>query len=222
MPLVTGPSGASDGCPGVPSKSYGSFLPAALPSFPQAPPCSSHVWVSSIERSSRTFGLSSSVSGHLARFGLSSAGAHYRATWSGYRTCARHGLSVACSSVPRVSYFLLSLIRSLHSSLGVFLACFLSSGSSLAPWASCFLGAFPGVHVSALSGALSQVGVLQALSSRVSFSCAVLFLFFLPRFRAQSGPYVYPLPRFLFRSASSFFFFWGGGGVSSLPDALLL
>ena len=44
-----------------------------------------------------------------------------------------HGLSVAHHSVLRVSSFLLSLIRSLRSSLGFFLACCLSLGSSLAP-----------------------------------------------------------------------------------------
>ena len=120
----------------------------------------------------------------------SSAGAPYRAMWSGFRTLsARHGLSVARPSIPWVSSVLLSLIRSLRSSLEVFLACFLSSGSSLAPWASCLLGTFPVVYLSALSGTLSQHrGSSGSLSSWVSFSGAVLFLFFLTTFRAQSGP----------------------------------
>ena len=182
-PLVSGPSGASDGCPRVPSKSYGSSLPAALPSFPPAPLCSSPFWVSSIERFSRTCGFSSSVSGHLACFGLSSAGAHYRATWSSYRTwCARYGLSVARPSVLRVSSFLLSLIRSLHSSLGGF-----SRVLSFFGVLTCSLGLLlswdiPGSSSFCSLAPSQSVGVLQALSSRVSFSGAVLFLCFLPKF----------------------------------------
>ena len=39
-PLVSGPSGASGGCPSVPSMSEGSTQTASLPSFPpEAPPC---------------------------------------------------------------------------------------------------------------------------------------------------------------------------------------
>ena len=91
---------------------------------------------------------------------------------------ARHDLSVARPSVPRASSFLLPLVRSLRSSLGVFLTCFLSSGSSLATGASCALGTFQVVHLSALSGALSQRrGSSGSLISGVLLRCCPLLVF---------------------------------------------
>ena len=45
MPLVSGPSRASEDSPRIPSKSYGSSLPAALLSFLPTPSCSSPVGI---------------------------------------------------------------------------------------------------------------------------------------------------------------------------------
>ena len=63
-PLV---SGASGGCPSVPSMSEGSTQTAPLPSFPPEPPRASADCISYIERSTRTFGFSSAVARQLAR-----------------------------------------------------------------------------------------------------------------------------------------------------------
>ena len=74
---------------------------------------------------------------------------------------------------------------------------------------SCSLGTFPVVH-------LHSIGDLQALSSHVSFSGAVLFLFFLPKFRAQAGPSVCPLPRSPFFGRSLLGFCWLSSGCAPL------
>ena len=114
-PLVSGPPGASGGCPSVPSKSEGSTQTASLTSFPPEPPRASPDCVSYIERSSRTFGFSSAVARQLVRCRRSSTRVNYQAKWSVYRAwCARHGHSVSHPSV--VASFLLYLRRSLSYS----------------------------------------------------------------------------------------------------------
>ena len=66
-PLVSGPSGASGGCPSVPSTAEGSTQTASLPSLPPEPPCASSDCVSYIERSVRTVSFTSAVACQLAR-----------------------------------------------------------------------------------------------------------------------------------------------------------
>ena len=114
VPLVSGPSGASGGCPSVPSTSEGSTQTATLPSFPPELPCASADCVSYIERSARTFGFSSEVARQLARYRHSSTRVNYQAKWAVYRAwCTRHGHSVTRPTVPKVASFLLYLCRSL-------------------------------------------------------------------------------------------------------------
>ena len=57
-PVVSGSSGASGGCPNVPSMSEGSTQTAPLPLFSPEPPCASFDCVSYIERFARSFGFS--------------------------------------------------------------------------------------------------------------------------------------------------------------------
>ena len=113
-PLVSGPSGASCGCPSIPSRSEGSTQTAALPSLSPELPRASSDCVSYIEPSARTFGFSSAVARQLARCRRSSTRVNYQAKWAVYRSwCVRHGHSVSRPSVPRVASFLLYLRRSL-------------------------------------------------------------------------------------------------------------
>ena len=84
-PLISRPSGASGGCPSVPSKSEGSTQTDSLPSFPPEPPRALPDCVSYIERSARTFGFSSAVARQLAHCRRSSTRVNYQAKWSVYR-----------------------------------------------------------------------------------------------------------------------------------------
>ena len=103
-PLVSRPSGASGGCPSVPSTSEGSTQTASLPSFPPEPPRASSDCVSYIERSARTFGFSSAVARQLAPCRHSSTRVNYQAKWAVYGAwCARHGHSVSWPTVPKVA-----------------------------------------------------------------------------------------------------------------------
>ena len=65
-PLVSGPSGASGGCPSVPSTAEGSTQTAPLPSLSPEPPRASSDCLSYLERSARPFGFSSAVVRQLA------------------------------------------------------------------------------------------------------------------------------------------------------------
>ena len=80
--LVPGPSGASGGCPSVPSRSEGSTQTTPLASFSPEPPRASSDCVSYIERSARTFGFSSAVARQLARCHHSSTRVNYQAKWA--------------------------------------------------------------------------------------------------------------------------------------------
>ena len=64
-PLVSGPSGTSGGCSGVPPTVEGSTQMAAFPSLPPGPPCASSDCLSYLERSARAFGFSVSVARQL-------------------------------------------------------------------------------------------------------------------------------------------------------------
>ena len=109
-PLASGPSGASGGCPNVPSTSEGSTQTASLPSFPPEHPRASSDCVSYIERSAHTYGFSSAVAGQVACCRRSSTRVNCQVKWSVYRAwCARHGHSVSHPSVPKVASFLLYL-----------------------------------------------------------------------------------------------------------------
>ena len=92
----------------------------------------------------------------------------------------------------------------------------LSSGSSLAPWASCSLNSSPVAHLSALSGALSQRrGSSGSLVSGVLLLCCAVLVFL-----AYISGSVWA-----FRSFSSSLFFFSPSRrvfVGSLPVALLL
>ena len=76
-PLVSRPSGASGGSPGVPSTSEGSTQTASLPWFPPELPCASSDCVSYLERSARAFGFTSAVARQLARCRCSSTRVNY-------------------------------------------------------------------------------------------------------------------------------------------------
>ena len=65
-PLVSRPSGASGGCPSVPSTAEGSTQTAAFPLLPPEPPRASSDCVSYFERSARAFGFTSAVAHQLA------------------------------------------------------------------------------------------------------------------------------------------------------------
>ena len=109
-PLV---SGASGGCPCVPSTSEGSTQTASFPSFPPEPPRALSDCVSYIERSARTFGFSSAVARQLARCRRSSTRMNYQVRWAVYYAlCARRGHSVSRPTVPKVAFFVLYLHRS--------------------------------------------------------------------------------------------------------------
>ena len=116
-PLVSRPSGASVGCPSVPSTSEGSTQTAALPSFPPEPPRASSDCVSYIERSARALGFTSAVAHQLAHCRRSSTRVNYQAKWSVYRAwCSHHGHSVSRPTVQKIASFLLYLHRSLSLS----------------------------------------------------------------------------------------------------------
>ena len=116
-PVVSGSSGASGGCPGVPSMSEGSTQTAPLPSFSPEPPRASSDCVSYFERSARSFGFSSAVARQLARCRRSSTRVNYQAKWVVYQAwCARHGHSVSRPLLPKIASFLLYLRRSLSLS----------------------------------------------------------------------------------------------------------
>ena len=116
-PLVSRPSGASGGCPSVPSTAEGSTQTAAFPPLPPEPPRASSDCVSSIERSARAFGFTSAVARQLARCRRASTRVNYQAKWSVFRAwCRRHGHSVSRPSVPKIASFLLYLRRSLSLS----------------------------------------------------------------------------------------------------------
>ena len=65
-PLVSGPSGASGGCPSVTSSAEGSSQTAPLPSLSPEPPRALSDCISYFERSVRSFGFSSAVARQLA------------------------------------------------------------------------------------------------------------------------------------------------------------
>ena len=78
-PLVSRPSGASGGCPSVPSTAEGSTQTAALPSLSPEPPRASADYVSYIERSARAFGSTSVVAHQLASCRRHSTRVNYQA-----------------------------------------------------------------------------------------------------------------------------------------------
>ena len=122
-PLVSRPSGASGGCPSVPSTAEGSTQTASLPSLSPEPPRASADCVSYIERSARAFGFTSAVARQLARCRRHSTQVNYQAKWSVFRAwCRRHGHSVSGPTIPKIASFLLYLRRSLSLSYssGVF------------------------------------------------------------------------------------------------------
>ena len=113
MSLVSGPSGASGGCPSVPPTAEGSTQTAPLPSLSPEPPCASADCLSYIERSARSFGFSSAVARQLARCRRVSTRVNYQAKWAVYHAwCIRHGHSVSRPSVLKIASFLLYLCRS--------------------------------------------------------------------------------------------------------------
>ena len=120
-PLVSGPSGASGGCFGVPPTAEGSTQTVALPSLSPEPPRASSDCLSYIEHCARAFGFSASVARQLARCQRRSIRLNYQAKWAVFRSwCHRHGHSVSRPTVPKITSFLLSLQRSLslsHSSI---------------------------------------------------------------------------------------------------------
>ena len=123
-PLVSRPSGASGGCPGVPSTSEGSTQTATLPSFPPEPPRASSDCVSYIERSARAFGFTSAVARQLARCRRSSTRVNDQAKWSVYRArFSCHGHSVSRPTVQKIASFLLYLRRSLSLSYSSIASC---------------------------------------------------------------------------------------------------
>ena len=105
-PLVSGPSGASGGCFGVPPTAEGSTQTAPLPSLSPEPPRASADCISYLERSTRSFGFSSEVARQLARCRRVSTRVNYQAKWA---------VSVSRPSVPKIASFLLYLRRSLLS-----------------------------------------------------------------------------------------------------------
>ena len=116
-PLVSGPSGASGGCSGVPPTAEGSAQTAPLPSLSPEPPRASADCISYLERSARSFGFSSAVARQLACCRRVSIRVNYQAKWAVYRAwCRRHGHSVSRPSVPKIASFLLYLRRSLSLS----------------------------------------------------------------------------------------------------------
>ena len=116
-PLVSGPSGASGGCPSVPSTAEGSTQTVALPSFPPEPPRASSDFVSYLEQSAQSFGFTSAVARQLARCRQASTRVNYQAKWTAYRAwCCRHGYFVLRPLIPKIASFLLYLRRSLSLS----------------------------------------------------------------------------------------------------------
>ena len=116
-PLFSRPSGASGGCPSVPSSAEGSAQTAPLPSLSPEPPRASSDCISYLERSAHAFGFSSAVARQLARCRRASTRVNYQAKWSVYRAwCRRHGHFVSRPSVPKIASFLLYLRRSLSIS----------------------------------------------------------------------------------------------------------
>ena len=131
-PLVSGPSGASGGCPSVLSSAEGSTQTAPLPSLSPEPPRALSDCISYLKRSACSFGFSSAVARQLARCRRASARVNYQAKWSVYRAwCRRHGHSVSRPSVPKIASFLLYLRRSLFLSF-----------SSIASYRSMLSGVF--------------------------------------------------------------------------------
>ena len=131
MPLVSGPFGASGGCPSVPSLAEGSTQTAPLPSLLPEPPRASSDCISYLERSARSFGFSSAVARQLARCRRAFSRVNYQAK-SVYRAgCRRDGHSVSHPSVPKIASFLLYLRRSLSLSF-----------SSIASYRSMLSGVF--------------------------------------------------------------------------------
>ena len=78
-PLVSGSSGASGGCPSVPSTAEGSTQTAPLPSFSPEPPRASSDCISYLERSAHSFRFSSAVARQLARCRRASTRVNYQA-----------------------------------------------------------------------------------------------------------------------------------------------
>ena len=112
--LISGPSGASGGCSGVPPTAEGYTQTAALPSLPPEPPRASADCVSYIECSTLAFGFSASVARQLACCWRRSTRLNYQAKWRVFRSwCHRHGHSVSRPTVPTIASFLLFLHRSL-------------------------------------------------------------------------------------------------------------
>ena len=116
-PLVSRPSGASGGCPSVPSTAEGSTQMAALPLLSPEPPLASADCLSYFERSARAFGFTSTVARQLARCRRASTRVNYQAKWSIFRArCHRLGHSVSRPTLPKIASFLLYLRRSLSLS----------------------------------------------------------------------------------------------------------
>ena len=116
-PLVSRPSGASGGCPSVPSTAEGSTQTAAFPPLPPEPPRASSDCVSYLERSARAFGFTLAVARQFARCRRVSTRIKYQAKWSVFRAwCHRHGHSVSRPLIPKTASFLLYLRRSLSLS----------------------------------------------------------------------------------------------------------
>ena len=116
-PLVSQPSGASGGCPSVPSMAEGSTQTASLTSLPPEPPHASCDCVSYIKQSARAFSFTLAVARQLARCRRASTRVNYQAKWSVFRAwCYRHGHSVSRPSIPEIASFLLYLRHSLSLS----------------------------------------------------------------------------------------------------------
>ena len=131
-PLVSRPSGASGGCPSVPSTAEGSTQTAAFPPLPPEPLRASYDCVSYLERSARSLGFTSAVARQLACCRRASTLVNYQAKWLVFRAwCRRHGHSVSRPSIPKIASFLLYLRRSL-----------LLSYSSIASYRSMLSGVF--------------------------------------------------------------------------------
>ena len=116
-PVVPGPSGASGGNSGVPSKAEGSTQTTAFSSLLPEPSSAQADCVLFIQRSARHFGISSAVACQLAYCQRSSTHLNYQAKWTVYcEWCRHHDHSVSHPSIPKVADFLLYLRRSLSLS----------------------------------------------------------------------------------------------------------
>ena len=171
VPLVSRPSGASGGCPSVPSTTEGSTQTAAFPPLPPEPPCALSNCVPCLERSTRAFGFTSAVARQLARCWRASTRVNYQAKWSVFRAwCRRHGHSVSRPSVPKIASFLLYLRHSLSLSY-----------SSIASYRSMLSGVFrfvlPELSSHFVLSDLRSFRLERPLSSsRVPLSLLVLFV----------------------------------------------